>query len=60
MSFHSSIAFHLTTNHLSTQTFDVMHYKLMITKHSILRTALYLDTNGTIIQHCLDADILVQ
>ena len=30
-----------------------------MTKHNILRTALYLDTNGTIIQHCLDANIIV-
>ncbi|CAF4187325.1 unnamed protein product, partial [Adineta steineri] len=29
------------------------------TKHNILRTALYLDTNGTIIQHCLDANIIL-
>jgi hypothetical protein len=29
----------------------------VITRHNILRTALYFDTNGTIIQHCLDRSI---
>ncbi|CAF4044526.1 unnamed protein product, partial [Adineta steineri] len=28
----------------------------VITKHNILRTALYLDTNGHIIQHCVDVN----
>ena len=27
----------------------------VIARHSVLRTALYLNTNGTIVQHCLDA-----
>ncbi|CAF4119702.1 unnamed protein product, partial [Adineta steineri] len=32
----------------------------VITKHNILRTALYInDTNGHIIQHCLDANIIL-
>ena len=31
-------------------------FQSVITRHSILRTALYLDTNGTIIQHCLDVN----
>jgi NRPS condensation-like uncharacterized protein len=30
----------------------------VITKHNILRTAIYLDANGTIIQHCLDAAVI--
>ena len=34
-------------------------FQSLMTKHNILRTALYLDTNGTIIQHCLDANIIV-
>ncbi|CAF4058212.1 unnamed protein product, partial [Adineta steineri] len=34
-------------------------FQSVITKHQILRTALYLDTNGNIIQHCLDANIIL-
>ena len=34
-------------------------FQSLIIKHNILRTALYLDTNGSIIQHCLDANIIV-
>ena len=34
-------------------------FQSLIIKHNILRTALYLDTNGTIIQHCLDANIII-
>ncbi|CAF4216622.1 unnamed protein product, partial [Adineta steineri] len=35
-------------------------FQSVITKHSILRTALYIDdTNGNIIQHCLDANIIL-
>ncbi|CAF4173830.1 unnamed protein product, partial [Adineta steineri] len=35
-------------------------FQSVITKHNILRTALYInDTNGHIIQHCLDANILL-
>ncbi|CAF1522001.1 unnamed protein product, partial [Adineta steineri] len=30
----------------------------VITKHNILRTALYMDTNGHIIQHCLDTNTI--
>ncbi|CAF4192798.1 unnamed protein product [Adineta steineri] len=39
-----------------------LHYAFhnVITKHSILRTALYLDTNGHITQHCLDADTIIK
>ncbi|CAF0903516.1 unnamed protein product [Adineta steineri] len=33
-------------------------FQSFITKHSSLRTALYLDTNGRIIQHCLDTNII--
>jgi hypothetical protein len=29
----------------------------VLTRHNILRTALYLDNNGTIVQHCLDTTI---
>ncbi|CAF1533604.1 unnamed protein product, partial [Adineta steineri] len=39
-----------------------LHYTFqsVITKHNILRTALYIDdTNGNIIQHCLDANIIL-
>ncbi|CAF4238909.1 unnamed protein product, partial [Adineta steineri] len=31
-------------------------FQSVIIKHNILRTALYVDTNGHIIQHCLDAN----
>ncbi|CAF1500373.1 unnamed protein product, partial [Adineta steineri] len=35
-------------------------FQSVITKHNILRTALYLyDKNGNIIQHCLDANIIL-
>ncbi|CAF1575171.1 unnamed protein product, partial [Adineta steineri] len=34
-------------------------FQSIITKHQILRTALYLDTNGTIIQHCLDTNTII-
>ncbi|CAF3497574.1 unnamed protein product [Adineta steineri] len=35
-------------------------FQSAITKHNILRTALYIDdTNGHIIQHCLDANIIL-
>ncbi|CAF1518227.1 unnamed protein product, partial [Adineta steineri] len=34
-------------------------FQSIIKKHNILRTALYLDTNGNIIQHCLDANIVL-
>ncbi|CAF3766289.1 unnamed protein product, partial [Adineta steineri] len=35
-------------------------FQSVITKHNILRTALYIDdTNGHIIQHCLDANIIL-
>ncbi|CAF0960866.1 unnamed protein product [Adineta steineri] len=35
-------------------------FQSIISKHNILRTALYLDTNGTIIQHCLDANAIIR
>ncbi|CAF4174409.1 unnamed protein product, partial [Adineta steineri] len=35
-------------------------FQSVITKHNILRTALYLDTNGSIIQHCLDANTILE
>ncbi|CAF4061678.1 unnamed protein product, partial [Adineta steineri] len=34
-------------------------FQSIIAKHNILRTALHLDTNGNIIQHCLDANIIL-
>ncbi|CAF4430279.1 unnamed protein product, partial [Adineta steineri] len=34
-------------------------FQSIIRKHQILRTALYLDANGTIIQHCLDTDAIM-
>ena len=47
-----------TTNHVSISR--LYHaFQAVITKHSILRTALYLDTNGTIMQHCLDANVII-
>ena len=43
-----------TTNHVSiTRLHQALH--AVVTKHSILRTALYLDSKSTLIQHCLDA-----
>ena len=47
-----------STNHL---TITRLHhaFQAVIIKHSILRTALYLDTNGIIIQHCLDARVVI-
>ena len=43
-----------STNHLSITRFH-RAFQAVIMKHSILRTAIYIDTNGVIIQHCLDA-----
>ncbi|CAF4154501.1 unnamed protein product, partial [Adineta steineri] len=34
-------------------------FQSVITKHNILRTALYIDTNGNIIQHCLHTKIVL-
>ncbi|CAF4126359.1 unnamed protein product [Adineta steineri] len=34
-------------------------FQSIIRKHQILRTALYVDTNGTIIQHCLDTNAII-
>ncbi|CAF3939613.1 unnamed protein product, partial [Adineta steineri] len=50
----SSISDHISITRL--------HYAFqsVITKHNILRTALYIDdNNGNIIQHCLDANIIL-
>jgi NRPS condensation-like uncharacterized protein/aryl carrier-like protein len=42
-----------TTNHVSISRLR-RAFQAVITRHEIFRTALYLDTNGTIMQHCLD------
>ncbi|CAF1529722.1 unnamed protein product, partial [Adineta steineri] len=34
-------------------------FQSVITKHDILRTALYLDANDRILQHCLDANVIL-
>ncbi|CAF4240352.1 unnamed protein product, partial [Adineta steineri] len=34
-------------------------FQSIISKHEILRTALYLDINGSIAQHCLDTNIII-
>ncbi|CAF4286654.1 unnamed protein product, partial [Adineta steineri] len=34
-------------------------FQTVITKHNILRTALCIDSNGNIVQHCLDANIIL-
>ncbi|CAF4168757.1 unnamed protein product, partial [Adineta steineri] len=34
-------------------------FESVITKHNILRTALYLDTNSNIVQHCFNANIIL-
>ncbi|CAF4040975.1 unnamed protein product, partial [Adineta steineri] len=34
-------------------------FQSILRKHQILRTALYLDINGTIIQHCLDTNVII-
>ncbi|CAF1567784.1 unnamed protein product, partial [Adineta steineri] len=34
-------------------------FQSIITKHQILRTILYLDTNGTIVQHYLDVNVII-
>ncbi|CAF3720968.1 unnamed protein product [Adineta steineri] len=34
-------------------------FQSVITRHNILRTALYIDTNGNIIQHCLDTNSIL-
>ena len=46
-----------STNHVSIKR---IHQALQstITKHQILRTALYLDINSTLIQHCLDVNVI--
>jgi hypothetical protein len=47
-----------TTNRLSIARLSHA-FKAIIAKHNIFRTALYLDTNGTIIQHCLDMNVII-
>ncbi len=42
-----------STNHVSISRL-CRALQAVITRHNILRTALYFDTDGTIIQHCLD------
>ncbi|CAF0842950.1 unnamed protein product [Adineta steineri] len=44
-------------NHIS---IDRLHraFQFVIIKHSIFRTALYLDSNGTLIQHCFNVNII--
>ncbi|CAF4068351.1 unnamed protein product, partial [Adineta steineri] len=49
----SSINDHISTSRLQHA------FQSIITKHQILRTALSLDTNGTIIQHCLDTNVII-
>jgi hypothetical protein len=45
------------TNGISiTRLHQALH--TVVTKHNILRTALYLDTTSTLIQHCLDATVI--
>ncbi|CAF1551752.1 unnamed protein product, partial [Adineta steineri] len=34
-------------------------YQSIVKKHQVLRTALSLDTNGTILQHCLDTNAII-
>ncbi|CAF4098502.1 unnamed protein product [Adineta steineri] len=34
-------------------------FQSIIKKHQVLRTALHLDANGAIIQHCLDANVII-
>ena len=47
-----------TTNHLSITR--LCHaFRAIIAKHNIFRTAIYLDANGTIIQHVLDASVII-
>ncbi len=44
-----------TANHMSIARLHHA-FKAVITRHNTLRTALYLDTNGNIIQRCLDSN----
>jgi hypothetical protein len=47
-----------TSNHVSLSR--LYHaFQSVITKHSVLRTALYFDTDGTIIQECLDPSAII-
>ncbi len=45
-------------NHVSiTRLYDA--FEAVIRKHNILRTALFVDTNGIIMQHCLDSSVII-
>ncbi|CAF1566377.1 unnamed protein product, partial [Adineta steineri] len=47
-----------TNDHISIS--QLQHaFQSIIRKHRILRTALYLNANGTIIQHCLDTNAII-
>ena len=47
-----------TSNHLS--IIRLCHaFQHVIARHNILRSALYLDSNGTILQHYLDATTIL-
>ncbi len=48
-----------TTNHVSISRLS-QALQAAITRHNILRTSLYLDSNGTIIQHCLDTTVIIE
>ena len=57
-SFHYFLGFHHQL--IIYQLLDCYHaFQAVIVKHSILRTSLYLDTNGVIIQYCLDAHVIL-
>ena len=58
MSFHLLYRISSSTNHLSITRLH-RALQVVIMEHSILRTAIYLDTNGVIIQHCLDAGTVI-
>jgi hypothetical protein len=46
-----------TSDHISVSR--LLHaFQAVITKNNILRTAIYLDTNGTVVQRCLDASVM--
>jgi hypothetical protein len=47
-----------TSNHVSLSRLYYA-FQSVITKHSVLRTALYFDTDGTIIQECLDISAMI-
>ena len=55
--FHNFTRITSSTNHVSISRL-CRALQAVITRHNILRTALYLDNNGTIMQHCLDMNII--